>query len=1005
MKKILLLFLILAVNLLFTFSSYALQNVQLKLEFGQEGSGPGQLMAPQAVAIDSDGTIYIADRANKRIHVMTPDGKTIRTFGDKKVERGYLEEPAGICLYENLVYVSDSGRDRIIIFTKDGRFIEEFGAGGNGPKEFDDPAGLTLYLGTLYVADRGNHRVQIFSKDGIYLGSIGSKGDREGQLKEPSDVAVDYNGNIYVADYGNSRVVVFLSDGRFKRNYYDMKRPVSIDVDQTGFVVADSEDYKIKKFDFSGRLLFSAGTKGTGAGQFMRLSAIALSRDGDVYALDSRKSTVQVFSPERIPSPLIEVSSPSDSVNLMGEVKIKASDVCWSRGTLYAVSSEDNAVYIIEGNSIKRVIMGKGDFELKRPSGIAVDRDGYIWVVDTGNDRLVKFTEEGRPVAKYGVSGSREGHFSSPLGIYISPKGIIYVADKGNGRIQMLSTDGVFIGKIEKANLLRLRRPSDVYADTEGNVYVVDQALNTVLKINPQERLILSIGKEGQNDGELRNPTSIAITPEEIYVLDSGNERIEVFDHNGRFLRKFGSKGTGKGEFIEPSAIAINELTILSVADRGRTLQTFKVLHTPQKVLNVKAFSGSKEITLSWPKSIESFVIDYRIYRSEDKVNYKFIASTPELTYTDRDVRPGTTYYYRIGARAKDGYEGQKSEPVTAVAMKPIVRPPSGIIAKPGITEIELSWNREGGSLFIISRKSKNYYEEIAKTDRSIFIDKGLIPETEYSYRIEAINPDGEKSESVEIKAKTLSDKPPLDITVLQMRDIITKAYRLYEKEGLGRIRLRNNISSSIRDLRVQFIIKEFMDYPSETGLKEIGPGQVVDIDIKPVLSKNILMLKENRSLESEITVNYNLEGKDRTQRIPYKIMAIFTGRHYTEAEAKRLGSAMKALDDKISKEKLEKEFVKKIKDRLEIEESLFKKLKLKGLGYSEIIVTVYISKGEIEDVLSLRADGKSWPDIISLFDAGVSDVASLLSEIEKSLYRPKPKPKEREVEKGFYQR
>lgn len=1002
--RIILVFLFLLFQCLSPFLSHSFLNVHLRSEFSQEGSGPGQLSAPQAIAIDRDGTLYIADRGNRRVHVMTPDGKTLRTFGDKKADRGYLEGPSGIALYENMVYVSDGGRDRIVVFTKDGRFIDEFGSPGSGPKEFDDPAGLAVRSGILYIADRGNHRVQVLSRDGIYLGSIGSKGDGEGQVREPVDVATDYNGNIYVADYGNSRIVVFTPEGRFKRNYYELKRPVSIELDETGFAVADADEHRIKKFDFSGRLLFSAGTKGSGKGEFLRLSAIAFSPQGELYALDSRKATVQVFSPEKMPSPSVEEAPPLESVNFLSEVKIKASDICWSGGILYAVSAEDRAVYVIEGNSIRRVIRGKERFELREPSGIAVDRDGYIWVVDRGNDRLVKFSEEGKPVAIYGSSGGREGHFSSPRGIYISPKGLVYVADTGNSRIQILSTDGVFIGKIEKANLLRLKRPVDVYADIEGNVYVVDEALNMVLKITPQERLLLSIGNEGEKDGEFRNPSSIAVTPEEIYVLDSGNKRIQVFDFNGKFLRKFGSRGNGKGEFIEPSAIAINQITLLSVADRAGRIQNLRILHTPSRILNVKAISGIKEINLSWPRSMESFVADYRIYRAEDKVNYKLIASTPELGYTDRNVVPGVTYYYRISARAKDGYEGPKSEAVMAVAKKPVVRPPSGLVARPGIREVELSWNREGAELFIISKKAGDSYKEVARTDKSVFFDKGLAPDTEYLYRIEAVSADGERSEPVEIKVKTLTDKSPLEVTVIQMRDIITKAYRLYEKEGLGRLRLRNNGAVSLKDLRVQFVIKEFMDYPFEAGLKELGPGQVIDMDIKPVLNKNILLLRENRALQAEITVNYVLEGDTRIYTMPYKIMGIFTGRHYTEAEARRLTSAMKTLDEKVVKDKLEKDLIKRIEDKLGVEESSVKKLRLRGLSYSEIIIAIYISRGEIEEPLNLRADGMTWPDIISLHEASLSELASFLSELEKSLQRPKPRPKERPVEKGFYQ-
>jgi len=984
--------------------SNALLNVHLKSEFGQAGSGPGQFISPQHIAIDKDGTIYLVDRGNRRVHVMTPDGRTLRTFGEEKSGKGYLDEPSGIALYENYVYVSDAGKDVIFIFTKDGKFVAQFGRPGNGPKEFDDPAGLTLHLGILYVADRGNHRIQVFSSDGIYLGSFGEKGEKEGQLREPFDVAVDYRGYVYVADYGNSRIQVFTPDGRFKRNYYNLKRPVSIEIDETGFLVVDSEDYKIKKFDFSDRLIFTAGTKGDGPGQFMRPSGIALSPDGYVYVSDARKNTLQVFAPERFPVPSVEFMPPRDSVNLINEVNIKASDVCWWGEALYAVSSEDNAIYVIEGGSVRRVITGSDKYRLKSPSGIAIDRDGYIWVSDTGNDRIVKFSQDGKPVAEYGGSGSREGRFSSPRGIYISPKGIVYVADSGNGRVQILSTDGVFMGQIKKANLVNLKRPVDVQADIQGNIYVADADLHTVFKINPQERLILSIGKRGEGRGEFNTPVSLFVTPEEIYVLDSGNYRIQVFDHDGRYLREFGSRGDDRGGFIGSSGLSIKEQTILAVADNKRTLQIFRILHTPARVLNVKSLPGTRVINLSWAPSQESYIAEYRIYRSEDGVNYRFIGSTPGTNFTDKDVTPEKTYHYRISARARDGYEGMKSEAVTAIARKPLIPPPSGVVAKASVREIELKWNADGVKGFVVLRKKDSSYEEIGRIEKPFFIDKGLLPDTEYTYRIVSLGQDDERSEPVEIKARTLSDKPGLEINVLQMRDIITKAYRLYEKEGLGKLRLKNILEVPLKEVKVRFIIKEFMDTPLETELKEILPQQSVDIELRPVLSRKLMTLRENRGLESEIKISYRSYNEEKTQILSHKIMAIYTGRQYTEAEAKRLASAMNLLDDSVSKHKLEKELVKRLKERLNTDEDIFKRLRLKGLRPSEVVIVLYLSRTDEEGVLMLKDSGTPWPEIITIYDMSPSEIASFISEIERSLPKPKPKPKQREVEKGFYQ-
>ena len=57
-----------------------------------------------------------------------------------------------------------------------------------------------------------------------------------------------------------------------------------------------------------------------------------------------------------------------------------------------------------------------------------------------------------------------------------------------------------------------------------------------------------------------------------------------------------------------------------------------------------------------------------------------------------------------------------------------------------------------------------------------------------------------------------------------------------------------------------------------------------------------------------------------------------------------------------------------------------------------------------MDDLLILRTGGMAWPDIITIYDFSVSDVAAFITEIEKAVSKPKPRPKTREVERGFYQ-
>ena len=80
------------------------------------------------------------------------------------------------------------------------------------------------------------------------------------------------------------------------------------------------------------------------------------------------------------------------------------------------------------------------------PAGIAIDASGNVYVADTGNHRIQRFTKLGAPLGAWGALGSAEGQFSGPAGIAIGANGAVYVADTRNHRIQFFDGSGQFSG-------------------------------------------------------------------------------------------------------------------------------------------------------------------------------------------------------------------------------------------------------------------------------------------------------------------------------------------------------------------------------------------------------------------------------------------------------------------------------------------------------------------------------------------------------------------------------
>ena len=81
------------------------------------------------------------------------------------------------------------------------------------------------------------------------------------------------------------------------------------------------------------------------------------------------------------------------------------------------------------------------------PSGIAVDSSGNVYLADTDNHRIQKFSSNGQFVTRWGSQGSGDGQFGSPQGIALDSSGNVYIADEWNHRIQKFSSNGQFIAK------------------------------------------------------------------------------------------------------------------------------------------------------------------------------------------------------------------------------------------------------------------------------------------------------------------------------------------------------------------------------------------------------------------------------------------------------------------------------------------------------------------------------------------------------------------------------
>jgi len=332
--------------------------------------------------------------------------------------------------------------------------------------------------------------------------------------------------------------------------------PFAVAADASGTIyVADTDNHAIRKITpaglvttFAGSPLLNGSNDGAGtAARFNLPRGVATDRSGNVYVADMGNSTIRKITSDGV------VTTFAGSPGIAGSTDGTGTDARFVRPMDVATDGSGN-VYVAHadfyvgedtGATIRKIttaatvttlagtplgwgfVDGTGSAaRFFRPSGVAADRSGNVYVADSGNNAIRKITAAGIVTTLAGtfLYGSTDGtgsaaRFASPTRVATDSADNIYVADSSNHTIRKITPAGAVTtlagsagqaGNVDgTGSIARFVRPEGVATDSSGNVYVADYGNRTVRKIT-LAGTVTTVGGAPSNFGGVADGTGNA---------------------------------------------------------------------------------------------------------------------------------------------------------------------------------------------------------------------------------------------------------------------------------------------------------------------------------------------------------------------------------------------------------------------------------------------------------------------------------------------------------------
>ena len=258
---------------------------------------------------------------------------------------------------------------------------------------------------------------------------------------------------------------------RAGQTFTDLSSPRGLAITREGhLIVADRGKHCITIIDpTNGKKIRSFGQLGFGQVQFIGPHGVAVTQDGRIVVADFGNHRLQVLTAE---GAFIATVGSEGSQPL--QFQYPENVAVDHNGKVFVTDKDNHHVQVLNADLTYSHCFGSKGVQPGGPCGITIDAVGMVYVADFVNNRVQKFTPEGKLLAIIDNKGEGGGRLNIPHGLYVDDNGILYVTECGSNTVSMFTSKGRFLGYIGDSDGSSFERPWFIVSDQTGRLYISD---------------------------------------------------------------------------------------------------------------------------------------------------------------------------------------------------------------------------------------------------------------------------------------------------------------------------------------------------------------------------------------------------------------------------------------------------------------------------------------------------------------------------------------------------